>query len=72
VQTDYESYPVLYTKLHTNSYSEQIHCPRKEEKKGTKGYLPAKAADTPLSMKDGSDPLEVDCSPPIYIDGDIT
>ena len=34
--------------------------------------MPAKAADTPLSMKDGSDPLEVDCTPPIYIDGDIT
>ncbi len=23
-------------------------------------------------MKDGSDPLEVDCIPPIHIDGDIT
>ena len=39
---------------------------------GTKGYLSAKAADTSLSLEDGSDPLEVDCPPQISIDGDVT
>ena len=40
--------------------------------KGNKGYLPAKAADTSLSLNDGSDPLEVDCPAQISIDGDVT
>ena len=34
--------------------------------------MPAKAADTSLSLKDGSDPLELDCPPQISIDGDVT
>ncbi len=67
-----ESHPVLRTKLRPNSYSEQIQCSREEGDKGAKGYLLAKVADTPLSMKDGSDPLEVDCTPPIHMDGDTT
>jgi hypothetical protein len=39
---------------------------KRKGEKGTKGYLSVKVADTPLSMKDGSDPLEVDCSSNIH------
>ncbi len=36
--------------------------------------MPSNAADALLSMNDGSNPLEVDCTPAIYImiDGDTT
>jgi hypothetical protein len=51
----------LFNKASTcTSYSEQIQCSREEGGKGTKRYLPAQAADTPLSMKNGSHLLEVD------------
>ena len=34
--------------------------------------LPSRRAVTSLSQKNGSDPPEVDCAPPISIDGDVT
>ena len=64
--------PVLHAKIRTTSCSEQERS-REEGEKGTKGYLlPPRGADTSLSQKDGSDPQEVDCDPPISIDGDVT
>ena len=64
--------PVLRAKIRPTSCSEQ-KCSREEREKGTKGYmLPPRRADASLSLKDGSDPPEVDCAPPISIDGDVT
>jgi hypothetical protein len=42
--------PVLRSKLHSTSHSKEQRS-REEGEKGTKGYLPAKAADTLLSLK---------------------
>ena len=39
---------------------------------GSKEHLPAKAADTSLRLKYGSDSLEKDCPPQICIDEDVT
>ncbi len=66
-----ESFQVLRAKLHTTSYSEQNNS-REERKKGTNEYLPAKAADTSLSLTDGSVPLKVDCSSQFSIHGEVT
>ena len=64
--------PVLHAKICTTSRSEQ-QSSREEGEKGAKGYLlPSRGADTSLSQKDGSDPPEVDCAPPISLDGDVT
>jgi hypothetical protein len=63
--------PVLRWKIHTTSSSEQKRS-REEGEKGTKGHLPAKAADTLLSLKDGSVPSKMDHLPQINIDGDVT
>ena len=54
--------------LRTNTF-------RRRRGKGSKRIFAATASrgvDTSLSLKDGSDPLEVDCPPPISIDGDVT
>ena len=61
---------VLCAKHRTISCSEQRS--QEEGDKGTKEYLPAKAADTSLSLKDGSDPLKADCPPQFSIDGEVT
>ncbi len=54
------------TKLHPDSDSERIQCSREEEREmGLNGFLLAKAADTPLSLKDTSDVPE---SPSRYND----
>ena len=67
-----DTFPALRAKIHTTSCSEQERS-REEGEKGTKGYLwPSRRAVTSLSQKDGSDPPEVDCAPPISIDGDVT
>ena len=67
-----DTFPALRAKIHTTSCSEQQRS-REEGEKGAKGYLrPSRRADTSLSQKDGSDPPEVDCAPPISIDGDVT
>ena len=63
--------PVLCWKIHTTSSSEQKRS-REEGEKGTKGHLPAKAADTLLSLKDGSVPPKMDHLPQINIDGDVS
>ena len=65
----YESSPVLHVKLRTTPCSEQRS--REEGGKGTKGYLPAKAADTSesLRLKDGSDLLKAALPPQFIIDG---
>ncbi len=63
--------PVLRWKIHSISSSEQKRS-REEGEKGTKGHLPAKAADTLLSLKDGSVSPKMDHLPQINIDGDVT
>jgi hypothetical protein len=67
----YDTSPVLRKKLNTTSCSEHKRL-REEGEMGTKGHLPAKAADTLMSSKYGSVPLKVDHPPPISIDGDVT
>ena len=69
-----DTFPALCAKIRTTSCSEQ-KCSREEWDKGTIEYLPAKAADISLSLKDGSDPLKVgcpQCPPQISIDGEVT
>ena len=62
--------PVLRWKIHTTSFSEQklSREDSEEGEKGTKGHLSAKAADTLLSLKDGSVPPKMDHLPQINIE----